>query len=62
MPQTKTISNSELIAIAKPFVALQEMMQDIPENDKIKGQVNLCLKILESKKTPEMMGASGKRY
>lgn len=52
------ITNSELIVISKPFIALQEMMQDVPENDNMKGQVNLCLKILESKKTPEVMGAS----
>jgi len=52
------ITNSELIVISKPFLALQEMMQDVPENANIKGQVHICLKVLESKKTPEVMGAA----
>ena len=34
------------------------MLEDIQENKQVRAQVNLCLKILESKKTPEMMGAS----
>jgi hypothetical protein len=47
------------MTIVKPFLALKEMMQDVPENRQLKAQVNLCVKILSNMKTSEMMGASG---
>ena len=52
------VFDEELMTVVKPFLAVQEMMQDIPENKLIKAQVNLCVKILYNQKTAEMMSGS----
>ena len=49
--------DEELMTVVTPFLAVQEMMQDIPENKQIKSQVNL-VKILSNQKTAEMMSGS----
>ena len=52
------VTESELMTIIKPFKALDEMLEDIPENKQVRAQVNLILKMLQSKHEPGMMGAS----
>jgi hypothetical protein len=52
------LSDNELNIIAMPFQALDKALEDVPENQQVRGQVNLVLKILSSKKTPSMMGGS----
>lgn len=46
------------MTIIKPFKALDEMLEDVPENKQIRAQNTLILKMLQSKIEPSMMGAS----
>lgn len=52
------VTESELTTIIKPFKALDELLEDVPENKQIRAQVNLVLKMLSSKRETGMMGAS----